>query len=90
MAEQFAFEQRFGDGAHIHFHKIVERAFAFGMNGLGDEVFTGAVFAQKQHIGIGFCHPLHRFKYLFHSPALENERRHIARFSQVFTLLPRF
>ena len=53
MAEQFRFEQRFGDGAQVDVDERLVRALRLVVNGACDEFLAGTVFAEDQHVGIG-------------------------------------
>ena len=59
VAEQFAFQQRFGDRSAIHGDKRPVAAGAEIMNRLAHHFFAGAVFTQDEHGQIGISNAAH-------------------------------
>ncbi len=67
MAEQLAFEERFGERAAIDLYERAAGAGAEVVNRAGDKLLAGAGFAEQQHRGLRrrhasgeFVNPLHR------------------------------
>ena len=67
VAEQFAFQQGFGDGRAVDGEEWLGAAPAVAVDGPGDELFAGAALAGDEHGGVAgrnlpdeFEHPLHR------------------------------
>ena len=66
MAEQFAFQQRFGKSCAVDRQKGPLRPATVVVQSPRDQLFAGAAFAQDQHVDIlggdtadGFAHFLH-------------------------------
>ena len=49
VAEQFAFQQRFGNGRAIHFHQRAGGARTPGVKNVGDDFLAGAAFTGDKH-----------------------------------------
>ena len=64
MAEEFAFEQVFGDGAAIDGDHLALAARAVFVHGLGDELLAGAALAGDEDRRIRARHPAHQFENL--------------------------
>ena len=56
VAEQFAFDQLFGDGGAVHFDKGFVSTRAGGVDSVGDQFLPSAAFAEDQHAAIGGGH----------------------------------
>ncbi len=53
MSEQFRFDQLFGNGGAIHFHKRLVAAQARGMQRASDQFFSSSAFSVDQNAPIG-------------------------------------
>ena len=68
VAEEFALEQRFGNGPGIHRHHRLSAAEAPGMDLPRQHILAGAVFAGDEHRGVGRGNLVHRFPDGGHRP----------------------
>ena len=69
MAEQFAFEQGFGDGTHVHRYHIPPVSVGQGVYFPRQHFFSCAVLSCNQNIGIRLRHFLYQRPQLLHGIA---------------------
>ncbi len=70
MAEQLAFDHRFGQGTTVEGHKIAFAATAPIVQQLCNHLFAAASFASHEHINIGIGYIPQRPAQVFHSGCL--------------------
>ena len=73
VAEELAFEQRFGERAAMNDDQRMEPARAGVVDGARDQFFAGAAFAGDQHRGVGGRDGLDGVKDLLHGFALADD-----------------
>src|SRR5262245_30513912 len=69
VAEQFGFDQLFRQGGAVDLHQLLFGAERIEVDGVSDQLFSGARFADDQHVGVAFgdafdrlIDHLHRFR----------------------------
>jgi hypothetical protein len=74
MAEEFTFDEVFGDGGAVELDERGVGAGAFTVEGAGDEFFAGAAFALDEHRCLGASDLAHEQAQVGHGGALAEER----------------
>ena len=73
MAEQFALDQRFGNGSAVECDKGAVLSGAAVMDGLGNQLFSRSAFSRNQDIGLGGSHLIQEIVKGQHLGTLAND-----------------
>ena len=74
IAEEFALQQRFGDGRAIDRYEGLAIARAALMNGAGDQLFASSTLAQQENRGVTGCNFANKLVDLMHARTLTYHR----------------
>ena len=79
VAEQFAFQELFGNGGAVDGEKRLRAALAVAVDRAGDEFLAGAAFAGDQRGGVARGDLADEFEHLLHALAATNDAEFIIR-----------
>jgi hypothetical protein len=75
VAEEFVFDEGFGDGGAVEGHEGFVAARGKMMDGAGEEFFACATFAEKEHSGVGGGYALELLANFTDRGVLTNDAR---------------